>query len=236
MRVSVILAAACAVLSACADKPPLHAENGQQLAVTVDTELPPPAATDMVRINEPYLISPLDKITVSVFGASDLGGELVVDANGQFSMPLVGIVDAAGKTPGELTQVISDRLARYIREPQVAVNVREAIGSTFTVDGQVAKPGVYAASGNMSLIRAIATAQGTTESAQTRYVVIFRTVNGRSMAALYDLSAIRHGLYADPKVYSNDVIVVDDSKSSRLFKQILQLSPAIVTPLVLLLQ
>ena len=56
------------------------------------------------------------------------------------------------------------------------------------------------------------------------------------MAALYNLGGIRRGLYADPKIYANDVIVVGDSKARRLFQQILQTAPLLTTPLVIALQ
>ncbi|WP_196782026.1 hypothetical protein, partial [Salmonella enterica] len=73
----------------------------------------------------------------------------------------------------------------------------------------------------MTLMRAVATAKGTTEFAKLDDVVIFRTVNGQKMAALYNLKAIRQGAYDDPEVFANDVVVVGDSPARRLFKDIL---------------
>ncbi len=63
----------------------------------------------------------------------------------------------------------------------------------------------------MTLLRAMAVAGGTTEFSKLDDVVIFRTVQGERLAALYDLNAIRHGKYADPDVYANDVVMVGDS-------------------------
>ena len=74
-----------------------------------------------------------------------------------------------------------------------------------TVDGQVNKPGLYPVIGKMSLMRAIATAEGTSEFARLQEVIIFRTVDGQRMAGVYNLGAIRAGAYDDPGVFADDV-------------------------------
>ena len=66
--------------------------------------------------------------------------------------------------------------------------------------------------------------------------MIFRTVNGQKMAALYNLKAIRRGYYTDPEVFANDVVVVGDSQARRLFKDALQVAPTLLTPLIYILQ
>jgi len=58
----------------------------------------------------------------------------------------------------------------------------------------------------------------------------------QSLAALYNLSAIRQGNYADPKIYANDIIVVGDSNARRLFQSFLQVAPLLTTPVILLLE
>ena len=55
------------------------------------------------------------------------------------------------------------------------------------------------------------------------------------MAGLYNLRAIRRGNYEDPEVFANDVVVVGNSRGRQLFKDGLQLLPAIVTPLIYIL-
>jgi len=85
------------------------------------------------------------------------------------------------------------------------------------------------------LPRAIARAQGLSDVADAKHVVIFRTVDSRRMAALYDLRSIRLGAYEDPEVYPNDVIVVGESEARRLFPQIMQGVSLLVGPLVTVL-
>jgi len=220
----------------CADGPRIG-ETDAPMAVVKTSELPAPSGADLMSTATPYRIGPFDKLKIAVFGVPDLSGELQTDAEGRLSMPLVGEIDAAGATPRELSDQIATKLrGSYVRNPQVTVNLEESSNQKFTIDGQVTEPGSYAVVGNMTLMRAVAAARGASEYARLDDVVVFRTVEGKPMAALYNLSAIRHGLYADPKIYPNDVVVVGDSKQRRMIQQVLQIAPLLTTPLVIALQ
>lgn len=232
-RYAIAAAALALPLAACVDQPRLG-ESKAPMAVTQQTELPPPSGSDLMASATPYRVGPLDKLVITVFGAPELSGDFQTDAAGRLSLPLIGEVDAAGQTPTELGGAIAAKLAdNYVRNPQVTVNLKESTSQKFTIDGQVTEPGSYDVVGNMSLMRAVAAAKGASEYARLDDVVVFRTVGGRPMAALYNLQAIRRGLYADPKIYPNDVVVVGDSKSRRLFQQMMQAFPLLTTPLVI---
>ena len=231
------------LLGACVHKMPLgqnprYAGSGQTVTVSSSGILPPPKPTDLFEQDRPYLIGPFDKLVIDVFGIDDLSKkEVQTDAGGRISFPLAGIIEAAGKTPGDVEKIIEERLrGRYVRDPQVTVNLKETVSQVITVDGQVKEPGLYPVVGRMTLMRAVATAKGGAEFAKLDDVVIFRTVGGQRMAALYNLSAIRRGYYEDPEVFANDVVVVGDSPARRIFKDFLQAIPALSTPLVVLLQ
>ena len=90
--------------------------------------------------------------------------------------------------------------------------------------------------GRQTLTRTVARARGATEFARLTHVVIIRDVGGQRLAALYDVRAIRQGLYADPEVYANDVISVGKSRSRRLSRDLIQGSGLIAAPIVALLQ
>lgn len=201
-------------------------------------DLPPPSVADQTSAERPYLIGPYDKLSVNVYGAEDLSVEEVqADASGRIALPLVGSVEASGKTPVEMADAIEAALrGRYVRNPQVSVNVKEAVSQLITVDGQVQQPGMYPVVGSMTLQRSIATAKGLSEFAKLSDVVVFRTVNGQRMAALYNLEAIRRGYYPDPPVYARDVVVVGDSPSRRLFRDVLAAAPLLSAPLIYLVQ
>lgn len=183
------------------------------------------------------LIGPLDLIEVRVFNVPDLSGEMQVDAGGRISLPLVGTIDAGGRTAEELAQAIEASLrGRYVRNPDVTVNIKSSVSQVVTIDGEVKEPGLYPVTNQMTLLRAVASAKGLTEFAKQEDVVILRTVEGQRMAALYNVAAIRRGLYEDPALYANDVIVVGDSPQRRLFRDIIALSPLLASPLVAILR
>lgn len=224
------------LIAACSNGPRLG-EGPEPLSVTKLTDLPPPAGADLVVASTPYHIGPFDKLEITVFGVPELSGKFEVDAAARLSLPLAGIIDAAGLTPGQLAQAIDARLrGTFVKNPQVSVNLEETTSQVYTVDGQVGQPGSYPALGNITLMRAVANAKGAGEFARLDDVVVFRSVNGRPMAALYNLGAIRRGVYPDPKIYANDIVVVGDSKAKRMFQQFIQMFPLLTTPLVIALE
>lgn len=227
------LAMACLLISGCASTVALGGDP--KLSVLDASELPTPSRDDMTGGVQPYFVGPADKLLIDVYGIEELGErEIQVDAAGRISFPLAGVVEVSGKTPSEIEALLAERLAKaYVRNPQVTVNLKETLSRVVTVDGEVKKPGLYPVLGRMTLMRAVARAEGTGEFSRLDDVVIFRTVNGQRYAALYNLDAIRHGAYADPDVFANDVIMVGDSRSRRLFKDVLAILPAIATPLVI---
>jgi polysaccharide biosynthesis/export protein len=188
-------------------------------AVQVARTLPAPDSPTTAVDFSAYRIGPTDEIIVSVFGAPELGREGAVDAAGNFSLPLAGTVVAGGRTPEELSKEIADRLrGPYLKNPQVVVNIKTARAQTVTIDGAVREPGVYPVLGKLTLQQAIATAKGASDSANIGNVVVFRTVNGQRMAAMFNLKDVRAGRYMDPQIYGNDIVVVGESAVRRFFK------------------
>lgn len=223
------------LLAGCATPQPLT--STEQLTV-VDTNgvLPPPGRGDLTAGDRPALIGPLDTIQVDVFNISALSREMQVDASGRIAMPLAGTIDARGRTAAELADVIEAALRqRYVRNPEVIVNIKNSVSQVATIDGQVNEPGLYPVTNQMTLMRIIASARGMSEFARQEEVVILRTVGNRRMAGLYDVAAIRRGAYPDPAIYANDVIIVGDSPQRRLFRDIISASPLLVAPLITIL-
>ncbi len=223
------------LLCACAGRPKL--ESTPNLHVVADTELPAPKREDLVAPDRETYLGPLDELSVEVFGVDSLSKEVTVDASGRLSYPLVGTIDVNGKTTRELATAMQQALAtRYIRDPQVTISVKSQVSQFVTVDGQVQKPGQVAVTNNSTLMRAVAQSGGVGEYAKLDDVVILRTVGTRRMAGLYNLGQIRRGVYADPAIYPNDIIIVGDSSSRRMFRDVLSIAPLLVAPVVALIQ
>lgn len=176
-----------------------------------------------------YRIGVGDKINVRVFQVPDLSfDDLVIDTSGNVQMPLIGAVRGSGRTPGEMSADIAERLsAQYLRNPQVTVTVTEAASQKITVDGAVTKPGVYEMRGATSLLQAVAMAEGPTRLADLSRVAVFRTIDGQRSVALFDLGAIRQGRAEDPQVLGDDVVVVDISRLNSALREILTAVPAL---------
>lgn len=199
--------------------------------------LPAPDRSDLTAADRPALIGPLDTIQVDVFNIPALSREMQVDASGRIAMPLAGTVDARGRTAAELAQTIEAALRqRYVRDPEVVVNIKSSVSQVVTIDGQVNEPGLYPVTNQMTLLRVIASARGLSEYARQDDIVILRSVEGQRMAGLYNVSAIRRGAYDDPPVYANDVIIVGDSPQRRLFRDFVSVSPLLAAPLIAILQ
>lgn len=173
-------------------------------------------------------IGPADELTVTVFRVEDLSGDHRVDPNGFIDMPLIGRVQAAGKTSDQLATEIETRFAvRHLRDPSVQVSLKKLTDQTVTVDGAVEQPGAYPVRGGTTLQQAIALAKGLEEEANARRVVIFRQIDGKRHAAAFDLQAIRRAEADDPAVYGNDIVVVDGSKNRSIFRDLLSTLPLI---------
>ncbi|MBU6266419.1 MAG: polysaccharide export protein [Sphingomonadales bacterium] len=223
-------------LAGCAGRPKLGGDPS--IHVVSASILPEPTRQDLTTKERPYLVGPFDKLMIDVFGIPEMSNrEVQVDASGRLSFPLAGVLEVSGKTPGDVESLLAQRLrAAYVRNPQVTVNLKDTLSQFVTVEGTVQKPGLYPVLGQMTLLRAIATAQGTTEFSRVDDVVILRKVGGQQYAALYNLNAVRHGAYPDPEIFANDVVMVGDNHARRLFKDYLQTFSLLAGPLVITLE
>lgn len=174
-----------------------------------------------------YRIGALDEISVSVFQEPELSVEkLQVDASGNISLPLVGVIPAAGKTGKELSDAIEARLgAKYLEDPQVTVSVAGSVSQKVVVQGEVNEAGVYEIKGRTTLLEALAMAKGETKIAALREVVVFRNINGQRMGAMFDVQSIRRGNAEDPQILGNDVVVVGYSHAKSIWRDVLSAAP-----------
>lgn len=174
-----------------------------------------------------YHIGPLDTLDVTVFQEPELSPKkLQVDAAGRIALPLVGSVEAKGKTPAELSAEL-ERLfgARYLRDPQVTVTVASSVSQKVSIQGEVAEPGVYQMTGPTTLLDVISLAKGETELASLKQVVVFRNIGGQRMGAVFDINEIRRGAAADPKIEGNDLVVVGHSAAKKFWKDVVSAAP-----------
>lgn len=215
-------------LGAPAAEPPVAGPAPQAVAAGQDMGLPDSTsrAGEYTGKSE-YRIGPQDLLKVSIFMNEELERELRVNATGQISLPLIGVVQAGGKTVLELETEIAEKLGKtYLQNPQVTVFIKEFTSQRVTVEGAVKKAGIYPITGQTSLLQAIALAGGTdTDRADEELVVVFRTVNGQRMAAKFNLQDVRTGAANDPLIYGDDIVVVNESRAKAGFRRFVQAIP-----------
>jgi polysaccharide export outer membrane protein len=183
-------------------------------ALAATAYLPPPdQAIRATPGASAYQIGPGDSLDINVSQLPELTKTVSVDPAGKILLPLIGEVNASGRTPEQLSaDIATDLKKKYMKDPIVVVAVKDAQGEKVTVDGAVTKPGVYPLAGRTTLLQAVALASGPDPKlANPKRVAIFRTIHGQRRSAFYDLTQIRTGRAEDPVIYGNDIIVVDES-------------------------
>lgn len=226
-RVWLWLALLC--LSACGSDNVRDVRDGNAAMVTTTEDLRPPDSTSATGAYEgipEYLLGAGDKVDIEVFGVKKLTRSLRINSRGMITLPLLGPIKAAGKTNAQLEEEITSLLADdFMQDPQVTVFVSEYESQKVTVEGAVKTPGIYPLTRTTSLLQAIVGAGGVTDMANKEGVIIFRVIDGKRMAAVFDLNAIRGGNAEDPRVYGDDLIVIDQSGTKSAWGEFLKAVP-----------
>jgi polysaccharide export outer membrane protein len=177
--------------------------------------------------NSAYKIGPLDILDVAVFQVPDLTKSVQVADTGTIHYPLVGDVQAAGKTAHQLELDLAKKLgATYLQSPQVTVFVKQYNSQRITVEGSVRNTGVFPLKGQTTLIQALAEAGDIDNGIASGVIVIFRTIDGKRSAARFDFDTIQKGNAQDPELQPGDVIVVDTSPTKEALNNFLHVLPA----------
>jgi polysaccharide biosynthesis/export protein len=127
-----------------------------------------------------YVIGPADVLTIVFWRDKDLSVDAKVRPDGKISLPLLNDVEAAGFTPEELRLRLIEQAAKYVKEPNATVIVREINSRNVFITGNVGKPGSYVLHNDMNVLQLIAQAGGLLEYADRGNIRIIR--NGREGA------------------------------------------------------
>lgn len=226
MRGLLLVALAC-LTAACASTPPLS--SSIRTGSSAYALMPAAAESSDTAALADYRIGSLDTLDVTVFEEPDLSAKgIEVDASGQIALPLVGSVQAKGKTASELASELEKLFGtKYLRNPEVTVSVASSVSQKVSVQGEVVQPGVYQLTGPTTLLDVLSLAKGETEVAKLDQVVVFRNIKGQRMGAVFNVDGIRRGEAADPVIQGNDLVVVGYSAASKLWQNIIHAAPLI---------
>jgi len=199
------IVAVAAALSACV--PPGGTYDPSVSTSGVEGADPGQATTTPTR---DYHIGPEDLLSISVWKEPDLQREVRVRPDGGISFPLAGDVNVAGKTPEEVTGVITQRVQKYIPAAVVTVSVVEVAGYNVFVIGQVNAPGKFVLGRYVDVMQALTLAGGMTPFANTDNISVRRRVGSREIVYPFDYGAVQDGDNTQQNIVlqSGDVVVV----------------------------
>ncbi len=119
-----------------------------------------------------YLLGPGDQISIHVIDLDDVSDKPVrIDATGYIDLPLVGRIGAGGLTVDQLRTVLATRLAKFIQDPQIAINILEYHSQPVSIVGAVSSPGIHQLTSPKRLLDVISLAGGLTKDAGARLLI-----------------------------------------------------------------
>jgi polysaccharide export outer membrane protein len=157
-----------------------------------------------------YLVKPGDMLEISVWKEPDLQKQVLVRPDGAFSFPLVGEVDARGKSVSELNKIVSTGVSKYISDAVVTISVQEIKGNKIYVLGQVNKPGEFIVNPSVNIMQALSMAGGMTPFAATNDIIVLRGQGKAQQAMAFRYNEVVRGRNLDTNIelQSGDIVVV----------------------------
>jgi polysaccharide biosynthesis/export protein len=144
-----------------------------------DSAAPPanndaPAPDPKAAQNANYVIGNDDQLGINVWKEPDFTQSVPVRSDGRITLPLIGEVQATGRTPLELEKDITAKLRDFVNNPEVTVMVLQMNSQKFNILGRVTKPGSYSLSSTTTVLDAIADAGGFQDFAKQKDIYILR--------------------------------------------------------------
>lgn len=177
---------------------------------------PGQAETDTTVSEREYRIGVDDQLQVNVWRNPELSVTMPVRPDGMISMPLIGDVQAGGRTPPEVASEIRERLSEYVRDPNVTVIITELRNSEYIsrirVTGAVQTPSSIAHRQGMTVLDAVLQAGGINEFAAPSRAKLYRKIGNETKVYPIDLSGILHEgkLDTNYELRPGDIITVPE--------------------------
>lgn len=182
------------------------AQNQGSTPAAAAPALPAPQAAAP---NDTYVIGDNDVLTVTVWKEPTLSGTILVRPDGMISVPLIGDIQAAGLTPLHLADAITDKLKKYVQDPNVSVVVAQIHSKVVYLIGEVGHTGPLDMTPDMTLLEAISSAGGLSDFANKKKIYILRDEGGkRERIPVHYKQALQGNLSFDLPLKPGDTIVV----------------------------
>ena len=158
----------------------------------------------------PYRLHAGDILDISLWKEEGMQREVLVLPDGTISFPLAGQVEAAGRTAGQVEQILAERLQKYYPDPFITVSVLSTAGNSIFVIGEVQNPGQFLAVQPLDVMQALSLAGGLRVHADESEIKILRRRNGKQTAIPFSYGDVQTGrdLNRNIVLESGDVVVV----------------------------
>jgi polysaccharide biosynthesis/export protein len=166
---------------------------------------PVPATTDPA-----YVIGPEDVLDINVWKEPDVSRVVPVRPDGRISLPLINDVQAAGLSPQQLAGILTERLRKYLNEPQVTVIVTGINSQRIFVVGEVLRAGAFPLIPGMTVLQALSSAGGFTTFANVKNIHVMRLIDGKHIQLPFNYRDVLKGDNSDQniKLEPGDTVVV----------------------------
>ena len=157
-----------------------------------------------------YRVGAEDLLEITVWREDALKRDVLVRPDGGISYPLIGEVQAAGKTVDELREEITKRLEKFVPDAAVSVTVLKTGSQRIYVLGKVTKPGEFPVGRNVDVLQALSMAGGLTPFADTNGIRIMRREGDRQSTLPFEYGRVIRGEKLEQNVLlrAGDVVVV----------------------------
>ena len=185
--------------------PVLSATPAPPSPLSIPSAQAPPSGANSTR----YVLAPEDNIQVTVWKEPSISGSLPIRPDGMISLSLLGDLQAAGYTPMQLSTEITQRLEKFIQDPNVTVTVLAVHPKEVFMLGEIQHVGPVPITPNMSPLQAISAAGGLSPFARAKRIYILREQQGKQIKIPFDYKkAIKNGDLQGLSLYPGDTIVI----------------------------
>ncbi|HEY4906686.1 MAG TPA: polysaccharide biosynthesis/export family protein [Candidatus Acidoferrum sp.] len=183
---------------------------GSALRARQDGNVPKGAPEVKTTSDPDYKIGPQDVVRIDVWKEPEISRVTPVRPDGRISLPLLNDVQAAGLTPTQLANSISEGLKKFITNPQVTVGVTEINSRRVYVTGEVIKPGAFPLQAGMTVLQALTSSGGFTQFARVKGIYVLRTEEGKQVKHPFNYKDVVSGKHPELNIVLQpaDVIVV----------------------------
>jgi len=184
-------------------------------AQTPVTKPPATAAAAPPRPNDPalppgYVIGTDDVLSIVYWKDKDMSSDAQVRPDGRIALPLINEIVAAGLTPEQLREKLTEESKKYMEDANITVVVRQINSRRVFITGEVNKPGPYPLTATTSVMQLIAMAGGLREYANSKKIIIMRTESGRAISLPFNYRDVTTGkrLEQNVELKPGDTVVV----------------------------